>query len=67
VAKQTRRFGIHVGDVIIEDSDILGDGVNIAARLESIAQLAEIRFVKIVVLSLGEGNAMLKELTPSVS
>jgi adenylate cyclase len=32
------RIGIHVGDIIIEDSDIFGDGVNIAARLESIAQ-----------------------------
>jgi adenylate cyclase len=32
------RIGIHVGDVIIEDSDIFADGVNIAARLESIAQ-----------------------------
>jgi adenylate cyclase len=32
------RVGIHVGDIIIEDGDIFGDGVNIAARLENIAQ-----------------------------
>src|SRR5262245_12853529 len=32
------RFGIHIGDVIIEDGDLFGDGVNIAARLEGIAQ-----------------------------
>jgi adenylate cyclase len=31
------RVGIHVGDIIIDDSDIFGDGVNIAARLENIA------------------------------
>jgi adenylate cyclase len=33
------RIGIHVGDIIIEDSDIFGDGVNIAARLEGVATL----------------------------
>jgi TolB-like protein/class 3 adenylate cyclase len=32
------RVGIHQGDVIIEGSDIFGDGVNVAARLESIAE-----------------------------
>jgi adenylate cyclase len=32
------RIGIHVGDIMIEETDIFGDGVNIAARLESIAQ-----------------------------
>ena len=31
------RIGIHVGDVVIDDEDILGDGVNVAARLEAIA------------------------------
>ena len=32
------RIGINVGDVIVEDNDIFGDGVNIAARLEGIAE-----------------------------
>src|SRR5205085_10594819 len=32
------RIGIHIGDVIIEDDDIFGDGVNIAARLENSAE-----------------------------
>src|ERR1700674_2219789 len=32
------RIGIHVGDIIIEDDDIYGDGVNIAVRLEGIAE-----------------------------
>ena len=32
------RIGIHLGDVLVEGDDILGDGVNIAARLEGIAE-----------------------------
>jgi class 3 adenylate cyclase/pimeloyl-ACP methyl ester carboxylesterase len=32
------RIGVHLGDVIVEGHDIHGDGVNIAARLESIAE-----------------------------
>src|SRR5262245_4931430 len=32
------RIGINVGDIIIDEDDIYGDGVNIAARVEAIAQ-----------------------------
>jgi adenylate cyclase len=41
VAQEVRiefRIGIHVGDIIIDENDIFGDGVNIAARLEGIAE-----------------------------
>ena len=32
------RIGINVGDVVVEDDDIFGDGVNVAARLEALAE-----------------------------
>jgi adenylate cyclase len=32
------RIGINVGDIVVEDGDIFGDGVNVAARLETLAQ-----------------------------
>jgi adenylate cyclase len=31
------RIGINVGDIVVEDDDIFGDGVNVAARLEALA------------------------------
>jgi adenylate cyclase len=32
------RIGISVGDIVVEDGDIFGDGVNVAARLEGLAE-----------------------------
>jgi class 3 adenylate cyclase len=32
------RIGVNLGDILIEDGNVLGDGVNIAARLEGVAQ-----------------------------
>jgi class 3 adenylate cyclase len=38
------RVGIHLGDVVEEnDGDLMGDGVNIAARLEGIAEQRDAR------------------------
>jgi adenylate cyclase len=32
------RIGIHQGDIVVEDGDLFGDGVNVAARLEGLAE-----------------------------
>src|SRR5437868_5879946 len=32
------RIGVHQGDIVVEDADIFGDGVNVAARLEGLAE-----------------------------
>ena len=42
------RIGIHLGDVYINDSDVMGNGVNIAARLESLAAPGEICVSQVV-------------------
>ena len=34
----TFRIGVNLGDVIVEEHDIFGDGVNVAARLEGLAE-----------------------------
>jgi adenylate cyclase len=36
------RIGINMGDIVVEDGDIFGDGVNVAARLEALAELGGI-------------------------
>jgi adenylate cyclase len=36
------RIGINIGDIVVEDHDILGDGVNVAARLQELAPPAGI-------------------------
>ena len=34
----TYRIGINIGDVIVEDNGIYGDGLNVAARIEGLAE-----------------------------
>jgi adenylate cyclase len=36
------RIGVNLGDVMVEGSDLYGDGVNVAARLQSIAEPGQI-------------------------
>ncbi len=36
--KITVRIGVHLGDVFVRDNDVFGDGVNIASRIQSIAE-----------------------------
>ena len=52
------RVGINLGDVMVEGSDLYGDGVNIAARLEALAQPGSV-FVSQTVFSHVKGKIKL--------
>jgi class 3 adenylate cyclase len=41
------RIGINLGDVMYDDSRIYGDGVNVAARLEAIAEHGGVSYLRI--------------------
>ena len=68
------RIGINLGDILIEGDDILGDGVNVAARLEGIAEPGGICISssahdqvsgKVAVEFTGSGRANSQEHSPS--
>src|SRR5262245_49976342 len=42
------RIGIHVGDVVVHGDDLMGDGVNVAARVEGIAEPGGIAITRAV-------------------
>src|SRR5216684_1497212 len=42
------RIGVNLGDIIVEDDDIFGDGVNVAARLEALADPSGICVSRVV-------------------
>jgi adenylate cyclase len=51
--KITLRIGVNLGDIIIEGDDIYGDGVNVAARLEPLAEPGGVCVASIVNESVG--------------
>lgn len=62
------RIGINIGDVLVEDSEIYGDGVNIAARLEGMAEPGGIFLSDIVQKSVaGKIDAKLTDLGERVA
>ncbi len=47
------RIGVNLGDIIVEGTDIYGDGVNVAARLEALAEAGGVYMSEVVRQSIG--------------
>ena len=69
------RVGINLGDIIVDDEDIVGDGVNVAARLEELAEPGGISVASAVIEQVHEnlgiefidsGEQQVKNLTKSI-
>ena len=56
------RFGIHFGEIILEDNDVFGNVVNIASRLESISDSGGISFSRKFFETIDSLKASLKNL-----
>jgi adenylate cyclase len=69
------RIGVHVGDVMVDGENLLGDGVNIAARVESLAEPGAIYVSAVVRDQVGNrlplvfddlGDQQVKNITPAI-
>ena len=69
------RIGVHLGDVIVKDNDVFGDGVNIASRIQSIAEVGGVNISesvyqqvrnKITIRVLNLGVPQLKGINQSI-
>ena len=58
------RIGVNLGDVLVDGDDILGDGVNIAARLESICEPGGITISRLVHDQIMESSLSASEISP---
>ena len=56
------RIGLHIGDLIFDDGDVFGDGVNIAARLEGIARPGSIAVSERAFSELGKAHENFEDL-----
>ena len=72
----TYRFGIHIGDVVIQNSNLMGDGVNLAARIEALADYGGVTMSEIVyqqvrtripnVSYIDRGNQAMKNISDTI-